>query len=162
MKSPIAALSMMLVLALAPTLLASGKKEDKTSVSFHLETDITDNPKMIFPQLANGQTRYFRRMPDITFKDVVSFSPFPADIGDGYGVAFKLKGNALSRLAALTNANQGKWMISQVNGHVVDGFLIDKQINDGVIVIWKGVTLDDITLFDKSIPRIGQENKKKK
>ena len=162
MKSLVSALSMMLVIALSPTLLASGKKEMKTTLSFHLETEATDNPKMIFPQLANGETRYFRRMPEVTTKDVVSFSPFPSEIGDGYGIVFKLKPSAVNRLAAVTNANQGKWLIAQVNGRVVDGVLIDKQISDGFIVIWKGVTLDDVTLFDKDLPRINAEDKKKK
>ena len=162
MKSLVSALSMMLVVALSPTLLASGKKEMKTTLSFHLETEATGNPKMIFPQLANGETRYFRRMPEVTTKDVVSFSPFPSEIGDGYGIVFKLKPSAVNRLAAVTNANQGKWLIAQVNGRVVDGVLIDKQISDGFIVIWKGVTLDDVTLFDKDLPRINAEDKKKK
>lgn len=162
MKSLISALSMMLVIALSPTVLASGKKEMKTTLSFHLETEATDNPKMIFPQLANGETRYFRRMPEITTKDVVSFSPFPSEVGDGYGIVFKLKPNAVNRLAAVTNANQGKWLIAQVNGRVVDGVLIDKQISDGFIVIWKGVTLEDVTLFDKDLPRINAKDKKKK
>lgn len=153
---------MMLCIALAPVAFASGKKEVKTSVSFHMETESTDNPKMIFPQLANGQTRYFRRLPDVSFKDVAAFNAFPSEVGEGYGVVFKLKGPAMNRFAALTAANQGRWMISQINGHVVDGFLIDKQVSDGVIVIWKGVTLDDITLIEKTVPRIGQENQKKK
>jgi len=162
MRLVLAAFVTMFVTILAPNATASGKKEMKTSLSFHLETEATDNPKMIFPQLANGQTRYFRRLPEITTKDVVSFSPFPSDVGEGYGVVFKLKGNAANRLAALTAANQGKWLIAQVNGRVVDGVMIDKQVSDGFIVIWKGVTLDDVTLFDKSMPRIGAENKKKK
>lgn len=161
MRLVLAAFVMMFVTALAPNALASGKKEIKTSISFHMETDATDNPKMIFPQLANGQTRYFRRMPEITTKDVVAFSPFPSDVGDGYGIVFKLKPAAVNRLAALTAANQGKWLIVQVNGRVVDGVLIDKQISDGFIVIWKGVTLDDVAIFDKSMPRLGAENKKK-
>ncbi len=161
MKSPFAALSMMLAIAVAPNLLASGKPEIKTAVSFHMETDATDNPKMIFPQLANGQTRYFRRMPEITIKDIVSFRPFPSDVGEEYGIVFQLKSNAVNRLAAITNTNQGKWLISQVNGRVVDGVLIDKTINDGFIVIWKGVTLDDLTLLDKTLPRTGAEKKKK-
>jgi len=162
MKSLVSALSMMMLIALSPTLLASGKKEIKTTLSFHLETEATDNPKMIFPQLANGETRYFRRMPEVTTKDVVSFSPFPSDVGEGYGMVFKLKPNVVNRLAAVTNANQGKWLIAQVNGRVVDGVLIDKQISDGFIVIWKGVTLEDVTLFDKDLPRINAEDKKKK
>lgn len=75
---------MMLVLAFAPTRFAGGKKEEKVSVTFHMEAAETDNPKMIFPQMANGKTRYFQRVPEINLKDVVSFAPFPSDF-DGYG-----------------------------------------------------------------------------
>lgn len=156
-----AALLMLASLLPVPSALASGKKESKASITFHMETEATDNPKMIFPQLANGQKRFFRRMPDISTKDIVSFSPFPSESGD-YGIAVRLKSNAASRLSAITNANQGKWMISQVNGHVVNGFIIDKQVDDGVMVIWQGVTLADITLLDEELPRTGAEGKKKK
>ncbi len=127
-----------------------------------METEASDNPKMIFPQMAAGQTRYFRRSPDIITKDVAAFSPFPSEFGEDYGMVFKLKSNAANRLSALTNVNQGKWVIAQINGRVVDGFLIDKQVDDGVIVIWKGVTLADIALFDAEVPRIGAKEKKKK
>ena len=162
MKPHLAALSMMAVLALVQPLFAGGKKEDKASVTFHMETEATDNPKMIFPQLANGQTRYFRRLPEISIKDLVAFSPFPSDAGDGYGVVFKLKENVRNRFAAITNANQDRWLISQVNGRVVDGVKIDKQIDDGFIVIWKGVTLADLRLLDEQMPRLGAKEKKKK
>jgi hypothetical protein len=162
MKSLAATVTMMLCIALSPTLLASGKKEGKATVSFHIETEATDNPKMIFPQLANGQTRYFRRMPEVTTSDMVAFSPFPSEFGEDYGIVFKLKGHSTNRLAAITNASSGKWLISQVNGRVVDGVMIDKQVNDGFIVIWKGVTLADIALFDATLPRLGEEGKKKK
>ena len=162
MQSRFAALTMMVVLVLAPGVFAGGKKEDKASVTFHLETEATDNPKMIFPQLANGDTRYFRRLPEINLKDMVSFSPFPSSVGEDYGLVFRLKGNAAARLAAITAANQGRWMIAQINGRVVDGVAIDKQINDGIIVIWKGVTLADLALLDKDLPRTGAAGKKKK
>lgn len=154
---------MMLVLALAPAVFAGGKADNKASISFHMETESTDNPKMIFPQMANGQTRYFRRMSEINIEDVSAFSPFPSDAGgDDYGIVCKLKDNAARRLAALTNMNQGRWMVSRVNGNVVDCVLIDKQVDDGHVVIWKGITLADITLIEKKLPRIGQEGKKKK
>jgi len=162
MHTRFATITMMILVALAPALFGSGKKEAKANVSFHMQTEASDNPKMMFPQLANGQTHYFRRMPEIGVKDVVSFSPFPSEIGGSYGMIFKLKGNAASRLAALTNANQGRWMVSQINGRVVDGVMIDGQVNDGVVVIWKGVTLADIAAFDEDFPRIGQEGQKKK
>lgn len=163
MQTRRAALAMMLALALTPTAFASGKKEMKATVSFHMETEGTDNPKMIFEQKAYGKMRYFRRMPEITTKDVTSFSPFPSDAGgDDYGIIFFLKENAAKRLASITNVYQGKWMIAQINGRVVDGVLIDKQIDDGRLVIWKGVTLADVAAFDESLPRFGQDGKKKK
>lgn len=162
MQSQIAAFTMMAILALAPGVLAGGKKENKTAVSFHLETEASDNPKMIFGQLANGQTRYFRRLPEFNIKDVVAFSPFPSLVGEEYGVVFKLKESAVNRLAAITNANQGRWMIAQLNGRVVDGVMIDKQVSDGFIVIWKGVTQGDLAILDEAMPRIGEDKKKKK
>jgi hypothetical protein len=158
-----AALCLLLTLFLPASLFASGKKEDKAAVSFHMETEGTDNPKMIFSQLAAGKNRFFRRMPEIMIKDVTSFTPFPSDDGPGdFGMVFLLKENASRRLSAITNANQGKWMIAQVNGRVVDGVMIDKQVDDGRLVIWKGITLADVALFDEELPRIGQEGKKKK
>lgn len=163
MQPRLTVLLMMLVCAIAPAVLAGGKADTKVSLSFHIETEATDNPKMIFAQQANGQTRYFRRMPEITTKDVVSFNPFPSDAGgDDYGIVFQLKENVAKRFAAITNVNQGRWLIAQINGSVVDGVLIDKQIDDGFVVVWKGATLADIRLFDAALPRIGQEGKKKK
>jgi hypothetical protein len=162
MQSRLTALLIMLSSALMPVVLAGGKADLKASISFHMETEATDNPKMIFGQLTNGQIRYFRRMPEVTTKDVASFNPFPSDAGgDDYGIVFKLKDNAAKRFAAITNINQGRWMISQINGRVVDGVLIDKQIDDGFVIIWKGATLADINVFDEALPRIGQEGKKK-
>lgn len=153
---------MMLVLAFTPSLFAGGKKEPKTSVTFHMETEGTDNPKMIFPQMANGQKRFFRRLPDISTKDIATFNPFPSEFGgDDYGIVFQLKRPAATRLAALTNLNQGRWMISQINGRVVDGVIIDQQIGDGRIVIWKGVKIGDIALLDKELTRTGAATKKK-
>lgn len=163
MQLRLTAVLMMLVSALAPAAFAGGKAETKVSLSFHMETEATDNPKMIFAQQANGQTRYFRRMPELTTKDVVAFNPFPSDAGgDDYGIVFKLKDNAAKRLAAITNISQGRWLIAQINGRVVDGVLIDKQIDDGFVVVWKGASLADINRFDAALPRIGQDGKKKK
>ena len=161
MKSHVTALLMVAVLALSPPLFGGGKNENKASVTFHMETEATDNPKMIFPQVVGDQTRYFRRMPEISLKDVVSFSPFPSDVNESFGIVFKLKSNAVNRFSAITAANQGRWLISQVNGRAVDGVIIDKQVNDGFIVIWKGVSLADVKILDEELPRTGAENKKK-
>ncbi len=157
-------LAALFLLCLTPLANAGGKKEETPVISFHVETEATDNPKMIFPQqMPDGKTRYFRRLSDISAKDVVAFGPFPDDLGgETYGVALQLKPNAASRLSAVTASNLGKWMVARVNGRVVDGVVIDKQIEDGFIIIWKGVTLAEINLYDKAAPRIGAKGPKKK
>jgi len=155
---------MMLVVSalMTPTVLAGGKAATAASLTFHMETDANDNPKMVFAQMTNGKVRYFRRTPEIITTEVKSFSPFPAEGGEGYGIVFKLDDSAAKRFAAVTNANQGRWMIAQMNGRVVDGVFIDQTINDGMVVVWKDATLADIKIFDDALPRIGQEGKKKK
>jgi hypothetical protein len=147
-------------LVFSPILSAGGKKENKASISFHMETQATDNPKMIFPQMANGQTRYFLRTQEIGTKDIASFSPFPSEVAGDYGLIIQVKSHVINRLAAVTNANQGKWMIAQVNGRVVDGVFVDKQVSDGKLVIWKGISLDDVAILEKELPRTGEEKKK--
>ena len=141
---------------------AAGNPKNKASISFHLETDASDNPKMIFPQQVSGQTKYFRRVPEINLKDFVSYSPFPAENGEGVGLVLRLKEPASRRLSAITNTNQRRWLIASVNGRILDGVLIDKQIDDGVLVVWKGATMEDIALIDKALPRTGEEGKKRR
>ncbi len=152
---------MTVVLAMAPAAIAGGKKEGKATVSFHIETAASDNPKMILPQEIGGKQRFFKRSPEVGSKDIESFSPFPAESGDGYGIVFKVKPAVVGRLAAVTNISQGSWMIAQLNGRVVDGVIVDKQIGDGRLVVWSGVTLQDISLLDEDFTRTGQSGKKK-
>lgn len=149
------------VIGIIPSTHASGKKDTPATVSFHLETDPTDNPKMTFQQAAGGKMRTFSRVPEVSSKDILSFAPFPADDGS-YGILFTLKGHAAERLAAVTNMGQGRFLISQLNGRTVDGVLVDKPVADGKLVVWKGCTLADIAILDESYSRIGQEGKKKK
>lgn len=136
--------------------MAMGKKDDKAAVSFHVETEATDNPKMIFAHEAGGVTRYFRRVPEIFIKDVAVFTPFPNEGGD-YGVVLRLKPRGANRLSAFTAVNQGRHLLATVNGRVVDTVMIDSQIQDGVLVIWKGLNLADIQSMDAALPRAGGE-----
>lgn len=156
-------LGILIALAATSWVSAAGKPDNKASISFHIETEASDNPKMIFPHtVINGQKRFFRRIPEISSKDVASYSPFPSDSGDGYGAVFRLKESAAKRLSAVTNMNQEKWLVAQVNGRLVDAVIIDQPINDGVLVVWKGITLADLTIFDKSIKRTGEDGDKKR
>lgn len=151
---------MMCLLFCAGLACAGGNKGEAAKVSFHVETEGTDNPKMIFPHQVMGNQRFFRRIPEVSSKDFVAFSPFPAEDQASYGVVFQLKDNARRRLAAVTSVNQGKWLVCQAFGRIIDGVLIDAPVDDGAIVVWKNLSLDEIHLLDKSLPRIGEQKKK--
>ena len=161
MNLRIAALAALLTVVVAPHGTAGGKAGEMGMVTFHLETDEGASPKMVFPQMDEGKQRLFLRNPEISFKDMVAFSPFPSGNGDEYGLVFQLKDPAKRRLNALSLTYQGKYLLAQANGRVVDGVVIDKPVDDGLIVIWKGITTDEVKLFDKVLPRIGDTGKKK-
>jgi hypothetical protein len=65
-------------------------------------------------------------------------------------------------LNAISLTQQGKILLAMANGRVVDGVIIDKPVDDGLIVIWKGFTDEEVKQFDEVLPRIGDEGKKKK
>ncbi len=159
MSSRIKTLAAFFLLALSPAIIAGGKKEPETVVSFHMEAADTDNPKMTFQAIVGGKLRYFRRMSEISTRDIQSFSPFPDEVTGGttYGMAIKLKPHVFNRLAAVTGANVDTWMASSINGSIRDAVKIDKQINDGTLIIWRGVQLAEINELDEKIPRIGKE-----
>ena len=137
---------------------ASGKKGE-SGISFHLETEEGGNPKMVFSQLTNGEQRWFQQTPEVSTRDIVAFSPFPSDEEGTYGVVLQLDKRGANRLAAFTAANPQRWLVAIVNGRVVDAVIIDKQISDGILVIWKGVTLPEVKAFDKVKPRLGEDEK---
>ena len=134
---------------------AGGKKTNNAIVAFHMETDPGDNHTMIFTQFVAGKERVFRRMPEIGTKDIESFNPFPSQDGEGFGLVFRVKNAAKNRLAAVTANSSGRWFIARINGRVVDGVIIDQQINDGELVVWKGVSLAEVNELDKQFPRFG-------
>ncbi|MFT3991457.1 MAG: hypothetical protein QM680_08595 [Luteolibacter sp.] len=162
MPKRLAILLMTVLFALAPSSFAGGKREEKAQISFHIETEESDNPKMIFPFNTGGKQRYFRRLPEVSLRDFSSFSPFPSDDGATYGLVFRLKPNAANRFNAVTSVNQGKWLVASVNGRFVDAVMIDKPVNDGLVVIWQGVSLPEIQLLDETLPRFGEKKPKKK
>lgn len=157
-----AALRFLLALCLlALPAMAGGKKDNNMSVSFHMETENTNNPKMIFERDIAGKKRFFQKNPDFTAKDIIAFSPFLADNKFDYGVVFQLRGTAATRLENLTTANQGRLLLATCNGRVVDVVMIDKPVKDGLLVIWNGIQEAEIKECDKMAPRIGKEKKKK-
>jgi hypothetical protein len=125
-------------------------------LTFHLQAEEGDNPKMTFPQLTAGKQLVFRRLPEVGTRDIASFNAFPSRDGDGYGLLLQLKPGAVNRISAVTNMSQGRWLLAMVNGRTADAVLIDKPVNDGQLVIWKGVSEAEVAQLDQTLPRIGE------
>ena len=139
--------------------MAGGDKGKKVNISFHIETEASDNPNMIFPYEVMGKRRFFRRLPEVSSKDFIAFSPFPAEDQMSYGVVLQLKDNARRRLAAMTQISSGKWLVCQAFGRIVDGVLVEDPVDDGVVVVWKGLMIEEIRQLDETMPRIGGKKK---
>jgi len=143
------------LLALSPSSYGSALKKDKAAISFHVEAQKSDNPKMVFPLTTQGQKRVFSRVPDFMLKDMASFRPFPSKNGENlFGTVIYLKPYAAKRLSMISNANQGRWLAAKVNGRTVDALIINDQINDGTLVIWDNLTLADLATMEKAMPRV--------
>ncbi len=139
---------------------AAGRKDIKTSFTFHIQdSGGTESKKLIFSQLTAGQNISYRVIPALATKDIVAFKSFPSDDGSTFGVVLQLKPSAASRLASLSTANQGSWLLAQANGRVVDAVQIDRPVSDGQLIIWKSMTAQEIELLDKEFPQIGEDPK---
>ena len=155
----IKAVTVLALVFLAGGVMAGGNKGKKVDISFHIETEAFDNPKMIFPHDVMGKQRFFRRIPEVSSNDYIAFTPFPADDQASYGAILQLKDNVGRRLAAVTQSSSGKWLVCKAFGRIVDSVLIEDAVEDAVLVIWKGLTLEEIQQMDESIPRIGEKKK---
>ena len=155
----IKAVTVLALVFLAGGVMAGGNKGKKVDISFHIETEAFDNPKMIFPHDVMGKQRFFRRIPEVSSNDYIAFTPFPADDQASYGAILQLKDNVGRRLAAVTQSSSGKWLVCEAFGRIVDSVLIEDAVEDAVLVIWKGLTLEEIQQMDESIPRIGEKKK---
>ena len=159
MEYTIKAVTVLALVFLAGGVMAGGNKGKKVDISFHIETEASDNPKMIFPHDVMGKQRFFRRIPEVSSNDYIAFTPFPADDQASYGAILQLKDNVGRRLAAVTQSSSGKWLVCKAFGRIVDSVLIEDAVEDAVLVIWKGLTLEEIQQMDESIPRIGEKKK---
>lgn len=146
--------------ATAPHSSASGKKAPPASISFHMEGSAAEAPKFARKIKTLAGEKYFRKVPEVSTKDIVAFSPFPADDNRTYGIVFKLNPQASRRLNGATTMNRGKLLLALVNGQALGVVRIDKPVNDGMLVIWSGIAQQEIKLYDQVAPRIGEDAKK--
>ena len=114
---------------------------------------------MVFPYPTAGKEIYYSKSPEFTKDDIIAFQSFPSDDETSYGLILQLNKVATQRLANMSGANHGKFLLAMVNGTVRDAVLIDRSVNDGLLIIWQRLGAAEVRAADRIMPRIGEDPK---
>ncbi|MGK0188887.1 MAG: hypothetical protein ACI9R3_004701 [Verrucomicrobiales bacterium] len=150
------AASLLPAFALPVSVNASGRKKGDFFVSFHVEGDKSEGERRVAEDVVNGRQVYFKRMPVVTHKDMRGYWPFPADDGT-WGAAFKLSSSGQRRLNTAGLTERKRLMRVVVNMRKVDVLYIDEAPEDGMIVVWKGLTEEELKKLEKKMPQLKSE-----
>ena len=135
---------------------AAGRKKGEFFLSFHVEGDKSEGKRRVSDDTINGRTIYFRRTPVITHRHLNGYWPFLADDGS-WGAAFRLTGTGQRRMNTVGLTERGRLMRVVVNMRLIDVLNIDKAPDDGMIIVWKGLTEDDLKKLEKQMPQLVAE-----
>lgn len=144
-------------LALAGLVLCSCQtSKDKFTISVHAQGSEMESPRAIMPDLVGNPPRkvILKRAPEFSQNQIAAFHSFPADNGNGYGVALKLDFKGTQALELVTRMRGGEILRTLVNGKPVDYVVIDRPISDGIFVIWEGVPEEVVKEMGKKYPSI--------
>jgi hypothetical protein len=98
------------------------------------------------------------KLPWISERDVVAFSPYPAPNGT-YGALFQLDEHGRVVLDTLSVERRGTFLFVFVNGRPITELEIDKRVSDGKIYIPSGLSSADIEMMKRQWPTIGERKR---
>ncbi len=147
---------LLILLAIGAVSLGLGKKYHNNLVSFHIQGDDHDNPKFMHTvKLGSDFREYkFAKIPSFTDRDIKWFYPFTSQYGTSFGAAFQLKSHSAIELKGLCLTNQGKLLGCRISNAPLQAVIIDKPIEDGVLVVWEGLTQEHLAEFRKRFPHV--------
>lgn len=141
--------------ALACCVLCTGmSKKPKATISIHSEGASEDNPRMVFPETIEGQRMIFKLVPEFSQVNIAAIHPFPAEDGNGFGLALKLDFRGTNALDIVTRTRQGGLLLTKVNGRSCGFVSIDRPVSDGIFTIWSGVPEEVVKELQKKHPDI--------
>ncbi|MDB6133678.1 MAG: hypothetical protein JWM59_1921 [Verrucomicrobiales bacterium] len=147
-------LRLLFCLLLIPVSALAAGKSKGPFIGMHPEGDSQEGPRMVRPDMINGEKKFFRISPEVSGRHFGGYTAFMAQDGS-FGAAFKLKEEGVRAVQILCSTYQGKLVRIIVNGRPVDVQQIDQPPTDGRIIVWSGLNRQDLLLFDKSMKRIG-------
>jgi hypothetical protein len=106
----------------------------------------------------SGKEVAIEKMPWISERDVMAFSPYTANDGT-YGALLQLDEHGRVVLDTLSVERRGGFLFVFINGRFITELQIDKRVSDGRIYIPSGLTAADISLMKKDWRLIGQQKR---
>ena len=144
----------LMLLAILPPAHGSGKAR-RYSMSFHVEGDEFEGPRMVREERVDGKSHWFRISPVLTSNNFKGFYAFPAEDGS-WGAAFAVNDSGWEAIMQTASTDAGKLMRVVANGRAVDMLHIDKpKRDDHLIVVWKGLSTEEVAGLRKKLPEIG-------
>ena len=130
--------------------------KSKFTLSVHSQGDEMESPRSIMPDLVGNPPRkvILKRSPEFTHNNIAAFHAFPADTGNGNGVALKLDFKGKQALELVTRMRAGEILRTLVNGKGADYVVIDRPIADGIFIVWEGVPDEVVAEMTKKYPSI--------
>ena len=141
---------------------ASEARKPRTTLRAHLEANSNDGTAFS-TQLrspVSSKSIVIEKVPTISERDVVAFSPYPAADGT-FGVLFQLSDHGKLALDTLSVERRGQFLYVFVNGKAAAELQIDRRVSDGKLYVASGLTAADIELMKKEWPLIGQPKKRR-
>ena len=142
-----------LLLATAFTASAGGKSPSPY-IGVHVQGDEFEGAKFVKPNVINGETKYFRILPDVATRHFSSFQAFVSENGASYGAALRLNDEGMRAMNVMCSTSQGRLARTIVNGKLLDIIHIDKAPADGYLIVWGGLDAEDLKLLSKKLNRL--------
>jgi hypothetical protein len=148
-------------LGLAVSLASGGAwaagKNNGPFIAIHPEGREDEGQRMVRPDEVGGEVRWFRISPEVSGRHFAGYTPFRAEDGVSYGAVLFLNDEGARAIQVLCTTFQGKLGRIIVNSRPVDTIRIDRPPTDRRVIIWSGLTAEDLKAFDKSgkLKRVG-------
>jgi hypothetical protein len=128
----------------------AGDGKQKHTIAFHAEGNPADGEKRVFNHPVAGEMKTFQMTPTITQMDFAGFVPFRAEDGS-FAAAFILDKHGALKLNQITAGRKSTHMVATVDMKPVDVMVIDREVKDGIIVLWKGLGATQIEYLEKEL-----------
>jgi len=145
---------------MASTLTDGAAKQRHCTFRVHAQANAhdTDVFSMSAHATSSGKDITIQKLPWITERDVMAFSPYPARDGT-FGALFQLDEHGRVVLDTLSVERRGGFLFVFINGRMITELQIDKRVSDGKIYVPSGLTAGDVAVMKKEWRLIGQRKR---